>query len=153
MSGNDALFRLTYVSRNGLPGDAAAREAGTASILAVARRNNARLGVTGALLFTETCFAQVLEGPLATIEELFETIQCDSRHAEVVVLLAEPVAERAFGDWSMAFAGRLPESAVGMPAFDALAAARPSLRESVAARLLDVLRGAMLQQDMLTLPG
>jgi hypothetical protein len=74
-----------------------------ASILAAARRNNARIGVTGALLYTARRFAQVLEGPPDAVEAIFETIQCDLRHDHVTVLEVSSPAERAFADWSMAF--------------------------------------------------
>ncbi len=55
-------------------------------ILATARANNRQLGVTGALLFTEVSFAQILEGPLGPIETKFERIRCDLRHSDMAVL-------------------------------------------------------------------
>lgn len=98
------LFRLVYVSRSLLP--EAGADAELERILARARPGNAALGITGALLFSEDCFAQALEGPPPAVEGLFEAIQCDPRHADVVVLEAAPVAAREFGAWSMAYAGR-----------------------------------------------
>ncbi len=105
------LYSLSYFSRNTIAeagGDLATE---IDRILAVARVNNRRLGVTGALLFSDGCFAQVLEGPLAAVEQVFESIQCDPRHRDVNVLSFEPVEGRAFANWSMAFAGlELPEA-------------------------------------------
>lgn len=100
------LFRLVYVSRNLLPPGPEAQEEEVDRILRVSQRNNAALGVTGALLFSDDCFAQTLEGSLGAVEALFERIQLDLRHQASVVLEAGPIAEREFGAWSMAYAGR-----------------------------------------------
>ncbi len=113
MSGGE-IFRLAYVSRNLGVADAAGLEA----ILAVSRRNNARDGVTGALLFSERCFAQVLEGPLAAVSQTFERIQLDERHGEVTVLLSERGAARRFGDWAMAYAGEDGDARARFAAMD-----------------------------------
>ena len=106
MTSQDGLFRLVYVSRNRLALDAEAQEEEVDRILRASRRNNGALGVTGALLFSDDCFAQTLEGPMGAVEALFERIQCDDRHGGSVVLEAGPVAAREFGSWSMAYAGR-----------------------------------------------
>ena len=99
------LYRVLYCSRSTIKGGADAIIVDIDRILAVSRRNNARQGITGGLLFSDGCFAQVLEGPVQAVEQAFERIQCDDRHNEVTVLHAGPVAMRAFGTWSMAFAG------------------------------------------------
>jgi blue light- and temperature-responsive anti-repressor len=80
-----------------------------AQILASARRNNARLDITGALLFNRGCFAQVLEGRQESIEGLFETISCDLRHGDITVCEIAPIEIRNFPNWSMAFAGMLED--------------------------------------------
>ena len=98
------LFRLVYCSRNTIPDHQGDTAAEVSSILAVSRANNARDGVTGALLYSEGCFAQVLEGELGTVERTFERIQCDPRHGNVVVLEARHVEQRLFGAWDMALA-------------------------------------------------
>ena len=74
------------------------------SILAVSRANNKRDGVTGALLYSDGCCAQVLEGELDTVQQTFERIQNDMRHGAAVVLEARPVESRMFGLWDMALA-------------------------------------------------
>jgi hypothetical protein len=98
-----ALRRVVYVSHIA-PGVAQPRQAMLEEILAAARRNNARCGVTGALLYSDRRFAQVLEGPPEAVEELFETIQMDTRHDHITVLQVSTPAGRVFGDWSMALA-------------------------------------------------
>lgn len=99
------LYRLVYASKNLLQGSEADTTTAVEHILAASRRNNARLGVTGALMFNSGAFAQVLEGPQQGVEETFERIQRDARHGDVTVLECGPVRERGFADWSMAFAG------------------------------------------------
>jgi len=99
------LCRLVYHSANRIMGADADIDRSLRDILAVARRNNQRLNVTGALMFTANGFVQVLEGPRAAVDQLFQAIKKDARHENVSVLMFAPVAERAFPHWSMAFVG------------------------------------------------
>ncbi len=99
------LYRVLYCSRNSVPGGLESVAADIANILAVSRSNNARDGITGGLLFSRNCFAQVLEGTTEAVEAAFERIQCDERHSDVTVLQAGPIAARDFPGWSMAFTG------------------------------------------------
>lgn len=99
------LSSLAYISKNTIQGDAARVEAEIADILAIARRRNRDLNVTGALLYSGGYFCQVLEGEREVLEDLFESIQMDGRHGEVTVLHFEPIAERSFAEWAMALAG------------------------------------------------
>ncbi len=112
------LYRLVYTSRNLLPGGEDEQSAAVGGILAASKRNNARVGVTGALLFNAGSFAQVLEGPRAAVETTFERIQRDMRHSDVSVLQCERVVARGFPNWSMAFVGR---SARGRALWEGLA--------------------------------
>ena len=97
-------YSLIYVSENRLVHDRVAEE--VTGILEVSRRNNALVGVTGALMFSAGCFVQVLEGPQQAVEATFERIQRDDRHGGVHVVEFEPVAQRSFSNWSMAYIGR-----------------------------------------------
>ncbi len=74
------------------------------TILQVARRNNSLKSVTGMLLYASGSFFQVLEGDEATLMALFTHISSDSRHRNVTKIIQEPIAQRAFGDWTMGFA-------------------------------------------------
>jgi hypothetical protein len=94
------LRRVVYIS-HALPGGA--DEALLADILRSSRRNNPQVGVTGALVYSARRFAQVLEGPAAEVEAVFERIQCDPRHDNITVLEVSSPAARAFAGWSMAF--------------------------------------------------
>lgn len=100
------LCRLIYYSQNRMPGAPPHATAEIDAILAASQRNNARVNVTGALIFNSGIFAQVLEGNSAEIESTFERIQRDPRHGDVQVLAFGPVQGRSFPSWSMAFIGR-----------------------------------------------
>ena len=95
------LYRIIYCSRTTLGGSPAAVADTVSQIVTASRRNNARDGVTGGLLYAAGSFAQVLEGPLPAITRAFERIQCDERHSEVTVVQFCPAGSRAFGEWSM----------------------------------------------------
>lgn len=74
------------------------------TILAEARANNRRLGVSGMLLFDDGSFFQVLEGPREVVEPLFDKIKQDERHQHVVRLVKESIEERDFANWTMGIA-------------------------------------------------
>lgn len=115
------LYKLVYCSRNRIQGSAAEVAAELDSILKSARENNARLNVTGALLYSSGSFAQVLEGPVNAVCAVFEKIQRDMRHSEVTVLYNGPSDGRKFPDWSMGFAGSVKGDGIAgaADAFDA----------------------------------
>lgn len=98
-----ALVRIIYLSQAaaGVDPDQVIED-----ILAVSRRNNGRVGVTGALIYNRGTFGQVLEGPEGAVEETFARIEADRRHTEMQVLGLKTIDARAFGDWSMGFVGR-----------------------------------------------
>lgn len=104
-----SLYRLIYCSRNVIAHTepVADVEQEIQSILDVARRSNKAANVTGALLFTASGFAQVLEGPRDVVERTFERISADPRHSDVMVLSFTPTERRCFPEWSMGFRGSL----------------------------------------------
>lgn len=72
-------------------------------LLALARNNNASLSVSGILLFHDGTFFQVLEGIREDVETLYNKIELDPRHDNVLLLANNEIQERNFGDWSMGF--------------------------------------------------
>lgn len=113
------LYRLVYASKNFMHGTDAEVAQVVAQILETSQRNNARVDVTGALMFNAGAFAQVLEGPRRAIEGTFERIQRDTRHGDVTVLQCGPAESRGFTNWSMGFVG---QSATGRALWDGIAA-------------------------------
>ncbi len=96
------MHRLLYTSeaRPVGSGDAAQDE-----VQALCRRfadANAAVGLSGALIYIDRQFIQVLEGTLDVLEDLFERICCDFRHANVRLIDLMPIEERLFKDWGMA---------------------------------------------------
>ena len=65
------------------------------------RTNNADLGITGLLLYSEGHILQVLEGDADLVHRLYASIAADPRHCSVVKLADGPVPNRAFAGWSM----------------------------------------------------
>ena len=72
-------------------------------ILATARRENERHGVTGLLLYSDASFLQVLEGDAEAVQETFARITVDPRHRDIEVLAHAPIERRAHPDWTMGF--------------------------------------------------
>ena len=71
------------------------------SILLSSRANNAKLGVTGALICRADLYLQLLEGPQAAVEETFERIRKDDRHLEICPLKSGFYDRRLFATWAM----------------------------------------------------
>jgi hypothetical protein len=72
-------------------------------MLAVIRPRNEALGLSGLLLYSGGNIIQVLEGPEDAVESTFQAIVDDPRHKDVIVMLRDPIEQRAFPDWSMGF--------------------------------------------------
>ena len=70
-------------------------------ILSVARRNNARNDITGALICRADLYLQMLEGPREAVTAQFHKILGDDRHLDVVLIGCGDVETRMFPDWHM----------------------------------------------------
>ena len=114
-------IRLAYASRSRIAADSA----DMTDIQSAALRNNARLGVTGALYYDGASFFQVLEGPENAVALLFDTIRKDRRHTEVALVCRHPIVTRMFMLWSMKFVSGLDHPQLAAT-FDAAAATAPS---------------------------
>jgi hypothetical protein len=93
------IHSLTYVSVERAPFTAKALQ----DLLATSMANNARLRITGMLLYKSGCFMQVLEGSAASVHLIYTRIERDSRHQHLKVIVRQPVKERDFPNWSMGF--------------------------------------------------
>ncbi|MBC6699132.1 BLUF domain-containing protein [Hymenobacter puniceus] len=72
-------------------------------LLEQCRRNNERLGVTGALVYGGGQFMQIMEGESAVVQALYDKVETDARHTGVMKLADKDIPHRSFGNWSMAF--------------------------------------------------
>lgn len=127
------LERLTYFSCNLLRGPRWRVTEEVDALLTVARIRNAHLRITGALLFNDGCFAQILEGQSDDLSWLFASISADPRHCNVTLLQRAAVAERAFPDWAMQYVEAEP---VPPPS-------GAGLRETLFQRLATVVHGGV----------
>lgn len=92
-----SINQLVYVSQS-------VRKMSPADLSAIqetAKSNNAPLDVTGSLFYNGGWFLQVLEGPEATLEQLYQKIELDPRHKNSRILYNEPAKYRTFPRWSM----------------------------------------------------
>ncbi len=76
-------------------------EADLAALLEHAQASNLRAGITGVLLHTTGRFVQCIEGPSDAIDDLYERINADSRHADVLTLQETVLPQACFEQWTM----------------------------------------------------
>jgi hypothetical protein len=101
------LLQLTFVSRAPLP----LGEIDLAAIRASSQRHNARLGLTGLMIYREGRFFATLEGPERALLRRMEVIITDPRHVDLRILNERRITARRFENWSLAV---LPSSAGGV---------------------------------------
>lgn len=96
------------------------------AILAESHRNNARLGVSGILLYKDGNLMQLLEGDERVVETLYAKISRDSRHKGLIRMWDGNATERQFPDWSMAFRDLDGPDARGTPGFSEFLSSAPT---------------------------
>ena len=129
------LTSLLYISTSMIAPDRT--EPAIADIVETCLARNPARAVTGALLFTGTHFAQVMEGSAATLDPLLARIGADPRHARLTVVDRHPIETRRFADWSMVYLGR--SQFVSHRVLRLLNDPSPAGRRRVAAWLIDLL--------------
>ncbi len=96
------LVSLSYVSD-------ATEEFGILALMQLvdrASRRNKSLNITGVLSFDNGRFGQILEGKPKDVELLWEVIERDPRHSNVVSLGMKRINSRRFANWSMRLCGQ-----------------------------------------------
>lgn len=96
------ISRLLYTSRSCLVPAELTVEQQVSNIAARAAIRNKEVGITGALVFVEDQFIQLIEGEGPVIERVFERICCDFDHAQVRLVDLVGVKDRMFSRWHMA---------------------------------------------------
>ena len=76
---------------------------GLEEILTDARAGNQARNVTGALVYVDGVFFQILEGDKAVVGSVMANIAKDTRHQAVKVFYEAEVDARAFESWNMAY--------------------------------------------------
>ena len=105
------MFFLTYVST----ANQDLSKADLNELLAQCRRNNARLGITGMLLYKDGNFMQVLEGEESAVRSIYAKIGGDPRHKGEIVLQQGTQEERQFPGWSMGYRDLESQEARAVP--------------------------------------
>ncbi len=72
-------------------------------ILATSQRNNAKVGVTGALIFTGGAFLQCLEGHRREVNKVYNRILNDPRHTDPALISLVEIPSRRFTGWNMGY--------------------------------------------------
>ena len=93
------MKRIRYTSEFAEPMDAR----GIDELTRQSVKNNERDGITGMLVASGSIFFQLIEGPDEAIDRLFQRIQLDPRHRNVLVLgIEQGELARICPDWAMA---------------------------------------------------
>lgn len=91
------LIQLVYVSKTSHSFQAKDLEA----LAHRSQENNAKVGITGLLLYSPGFFLQLIEGEETAIEKLYRIIQQDKRHTKAKCLVKRVVSKRSFPEWDM----------------------------------------------------
>lgn len=81
------------------------------AILKISLANNARIGITGCLIFDGKGFLQILEGNRSSVETIYQAIEADPRHRNVHLVGRLEVPKRTFCTWEMGRYLRRPDEA------------------------------------------
>lgn len=94
------LFRLIYRSRTVVD-----REGIATSIHELSQREDAAQELTGVLFHDDREIVQVLEGPLAKIEQAYDAISCNLGHEDLRIVEFVPATHRLFDAQPIAMVG------------------------------------------------
>jgi hypothetical protein len=78
-------------------------ESDLGQLLDECREKNAKVDITGMLLFRDNTFFQIIEGDRAVIDALFEKLSVDNRHTRITKIIVESIDQRSFGEWTMGY--------------------------------------------------
>jgi hypothetical protein len=98
-------YQIIYSSESTSPMQAVDLE----EILEQARARNAASGITGALVYVDGVFLQILEGEPVKVQTLMASIAKDLRHQTVTVLLENTAPIASFAEWKMAYVSATSE--------------------------------------------
>ena len=72
-------------------------------LLARSREKNQMMNITGLMLYKDSCFIQVIEGPDKHVQDLWASIEMDFRLQTTACFSSKAIVKREFGDRPMAF--------------------------------------------------
>jgi hypothetical protein len=103
--GDAMTYQIIYSSQANAPMSMSELE----EILVDARAGNEKRNITGALIYVDGVFLQVLEGDKDVLRRLMHSIAADTRHSSVTVFHEAEVEQRLFSSWRMAYVSAQPE--------------------------------------------
>ncbi len=95
-------------------------EADLIHILKNARDKNLQHAVTGMLIYRDGIFLQVIEGAFEDVDLIWQVIQDDKRHTNILVVLEQEIKARDFPEWSMGFCNASGLSAAKLPGYNGI---------------------------------
>ena len=115
-------------------------------LLDQARRSNGLQQISGALIYSDRNFLQILEGERTKVEALMDRIRKDARHDHVAILREGEIPSARFDDWKMAYVSATPEQVARWAGIGVETGAGAAADEADSLR-----RTALFVQDILTL--
>lgn len=110
------------------------------ALLLQSRTNNTRWDVTGALLYHDHSFFQVIEGPEHQVRALWEKIERDPRHYALHLFLEQHPDTRLFPEWQMAW---VTSQAVEAAGFEPRLLRKATYADAELQAILDTFRRAV----------
>ncbi len=99
MAPSPSLKQIAYVSSTiGLWTPAMVQQ-----LLAGSRERNAKVGITGILLYRDGNILHIFEGAPGAVDALFSKIEQDQRHSGLIRLYEKSIDSRDFPHWSMGY--------------------------------------------------
>lgn len=135
------MHHLIYLSQATRPLSAKA----LMCLLDQARQANERQHLTGALVYGNKRFIQLLEGEQAVLDQAYARIARDPRHQHLCKVADYPIAARQFADWPLAFQTLSPAQFAHLAGYLAPAQVRQLLPVygSIAASFVEAMRALM----------
>ena len=93
------LVAKTYLSQSKLDWTDEAID----QLLERSKQNNATRGITGAMIYANGYFMQLIEGPQIAVDELYSAIEADPRHEVLSLIHNQEIKDRHFSDWAMEY--------------------------------------------------
>lgn len=93
------MHLIAYTSTSLIPHDEVQTQID--HIVATAKYKNKKLDITGVLFFLNDCFLQIIEGDEENLNQLMRSIQNDSRHKDIDIVIDSAVEKRGFSQWNM----------------------------------------------------
>ena len=98
------MISLCFISTSMLPINTANEN--LIEIVQAGEVRNKNLSITGAIIYTVSHFAMILEGDSRDVDKLMKSICADCRHRDVCVVDRHCISKRDLENWSMAYSGK-----------------------------------------------